>query len=91
MHKKLQNNFNASVFIILLVSLPLHAIQSFAQSTTLEDMVTYNLQSNFIKEFQIPLKELGLKGIVADSQGNAWFYHSTNKSSVIMKDRKSVV
>ena len=85
MHKKLRNNFNALVFIILLVSLPLYTKQAFAQSTTLEDMITYNLQSNFIKEFQIPQKELGLKGIAVDSQGNAWFYHSTNKTSAIMK------
>ena len=86
MHKKLQNNFNILVFIILFVSLPLSfTLQAFAQSITLEDMITYNLQSNFIKEFQIPLKELGLKGTVVDSQGNAWLYHSTNKTSIIMK------
>ena len=66
MHKKIENNFNAFVFIILLVSLPLYTtLQAFAQSITLEDMVTYNMQSNFIKEFQIPVKELGLIGIIA--------------------------
>jgi len=46
-----------------------------------EDMVTYNKQSNFIKEFNIPnnIQELGLKGITTDSEGNAWFYHVITK------------
>jgi streptogramin lyase len=53
-------------------------------------MITYNKQSNFIKEFKIPNnvvggEELGLKGITTDQQGNAWFYHGTNKSSTIIK------
>jgi streptogramin lyase len=52
-----------------------------------EDMIIYNKQSNFIKEFKIPnnLQELGLKGIATDSDGNAWFYHATNKTSTIVK------
>lgn len=82
-YKKLQNNFYILSLILLLITL--FNSQSFAQSITLEDMITYNMQSNFIKEFQIPLEELGLKGIIVDSQGNAWFYHSTNKTSTIMK------
>lgn len=56
-----------------------------AQSITIEDMVTYNKQSNFIKEFQIPIQEVGLKGIITDPQGNAWFYHSTNQTSTLIK------
>jgi streptogramin lyase len=52
---------------------------------TLKDLVTYSRQSSFIKEFPVPLAERGLKGITTDSQGNAWFYHSTNKSSTIIK------
>ncbi|HJT46965.1 MAG TPA: hypothetical protein VJ729_02195, partial [Nitrososphaeraceae archaeon] len=52
---------------------------------TLKDLVTYNRQSSFIKEFPVPLTERGLKGITTDSQGNAWFYHSTDKSSTIIK------
>jgi virginiamycin B lyase len=50
-------------------------------------MITYNKQSNFIKEFKIPnnMQELGLKGIATDSYGNAWFYHATNKTSTIIK------
>ena len=56
-----------------------------AQFLTFKDLFTYNKQSNFIKEFRIPLKENGLKGIATDSHGNAWFYHSTNKTSTIIK------
>jgi virginiamycin B lyase len=52
---------------------------------TLKDLVTCSRQSSFIKEFPVPLAERGLKGITTDSQGNAWFYHSTNKSSTIIK------
>jgi streptogramin lyase len=60
--------------------------QPIDQSLT-EDMITYNKQSNFIKEFKIPnnLQGLGLKGITTDSEGNAWFYHATNKTSTIIK------
>jgi len=56
-----------------------------AQPITVKDMVTYNKQSDFIKEFQIPIQEIGLKGIITDPQGNAWFYHSTNQTSIIIK------
>jgi len=78
---------------ILISSLIFYFASSFspflpakAQSPiTLKDLVKYNRQSSFIKEFTIPLAERGLKGITADSQGSAWFYHSTNKSSTIIK------
>jgi virginiamycin B lyase len=52
-----------------------------------EDMITYNKESNFIKEFKIPnnLQSLGLKGITTDSDGNAWLYHATNETSTIIK------
>lgn len=49
-----------------------------------EDLITYSIPSNFIKEFKVPLQELGLKGITTDAIGNAWFYHSTNQSSTIL-------
>jgi streptogramin lyase len=51
------------------------------------DMITYSKQSNFIKEFNIPdnIQELGLKGITTDSDGNAWFYHTTNRTTKIIK------
>jgi len=56
-----------------------------AQPITLKDMITYEKQSNFIKEFKIPLTERGLKGITTDTLGNAWFYHSTFNSSTIVR------
>src|SRR5437016_4504528 len=56
-----------------------------AQPITLKDMVTYEKQSNFIKEFKIPLSERGLKGITTDSLGNVWFYHSTYNTSTIAR------
>lgn len=59
--------------------------QQQQQPITLKDLVTYNRQSSFMKEFAIPLAERGLKGVATDSQGNAWFYHSTNKTSTIVK------
>src|SRR5712692_1270635 len=55
-----------------------------AQPITLKDMITYEKQSNFIKEFKIPLAGRGLKGITTDTLGNAWFYHSTfNRSTIV--------
>jgi virginiamycin B lyase len=51
----------------------------------LKDLVTYQKQSNFIKEFKIPLQDRGLKGITTDSHGNPWFFHSTNKSSTVVR------
>ena len=33
----------------------------------------------------MPVGQRGLKGITTDSQGNPWFYHQTNKTSMIMK------
>src|SRR5918994_2821555 len=53
---------------------------------TKQQSVTYQKKSNFIHEFSVPnLSEQGLKGIVTDSDGNAWFYHQTNKTSTIIK------
>jgi hypothetical protein len=97
-HKALNKYF---LFIILsslvisslaIISFGSSSFQSFflksakAQNPiTLKDLVTYSRQSSFIKEFQVPLAERGLKGIATDSQGNAWFYHSTDKASTIIK------
>ena len=53
--------------------------------TTTDELVTYEKHSSFIKEFPIPLKERGLRGITTDPEGNAWFLHSTNKTSTIFK------
>ncbi len=49
-----------------------------------EELVTYEKQSSFIKEFAIPFEELGIKGITTDLQGNVWFYHSTNTTSTLV-------
>jgi virginiamycin B lyase len=52
-----------------------------------QQFVTYQRQSNFIHEFNLPplVDQHGLKGITTDSQGSPWFYDQTNKSSMIMK------
>ena len=50
-----------------------------------QQYVTYQKQSNFIHEFNVPVDQRGLKGITTDSQGNPWFYYQTNKTSTIMK------
>lgn len=74
-------------FILLLV-FSLFSLQAFGQPqsfTATEDLVTYTKQSNFIKEFEVPVQELGLKGITTDAVGNVWLYHSTNKTSTIIK------
>jgi streptogramin lyase len=73
-----------SLFIVELLHL-LFTVQDLdAQLITQQDLVTYEGHNNYIKEFNIPAKELGLKGITTDSHGNAWFYHSTNKTSTVM-------
>lgn len=81
----MKSNSNAFILLSALLLIFLFNSNSFAQSIALEDMVTYKKESNFIKEFQIPIHDIGLKGITTDSQGNAWFYHSTNQTSSIIK------
>jgi virginiamycin B lyase len=52
------------------------------------DYIKYQYQSDFIKEFKIPIinnNETGLKGITTDSENNAWFYYNTNTSSAIIE------
>ena len=60
-----------------------HSQQQIPGAT--DELVTYEKHSNFIKEFPIPLEERGLRGITTDSEGNAWFLYSTNKTSTIFK------
>jgi streptogramin lyase len=68
-----------------MMSIPLLIFKDVnAQVLGPEDLVTYTTQSNFIKEFKVPLKELGLNGITTDADENVWFYHSTNQSSTIL-------
>jgi streptogramin lyase len=64
-----------------------YAYPQLGDQTLTKDMITYSKQSNFIKEFKIPsnIQELGLKGITVDSEGNVWFYHTTNKTSTVIK------
>jgi virginiamycin B lyase len=54
------------------------------QAVSPDEFVTYEKQSGFIKEFAVPFKEVGLRGITTDPQGNAWFYHSTNMTSTLV-------
>jgi virginiamycin B lyase len=93
----IHSRYLSLLFSIMLITMSfslLFPLQIFAQptstttppNTSYEELVTYTRQSNFIKEFEIPIiEERGLKGITTDSQGNAWFYHSTNKTSTIIK------
>lgn len=76
--------------IISAMSLVIHVSSSQQSSlpnpvNTDQQLVTYQKQSNFIHEFNVPnLEGKGLKGIVTDPIGNPWFYHQTNKTSIII-------
>src|SRR3989442_9558521 len=81
---------SVSLMVILFLSFYLTVAIRFGSAQqqvpgTTEDLVTYEKHSNFIKEFSIPSNERGLRGIATDSEGNAWFLHSTNKTSTIFK------
>ena len=77
--------------IIFALSFVIHESSSQPSSITNpvitdQQTVTYQKQSNYIHEFDVPnLKEKGLKGIVTDSDGNPWFYHQTNKTSTLIR------
>ncbi|MGH9877415.1 MAG: hypothetical protein ACRD5H_07235, partial [Nitrososphaerales archaeon] len=77
------------IFVMIIVCLsPAVTIAQFVnaqqqRSSIPDELVTYQKQSNFIKEFAVSFDELGLRGVTTDSQGNAWFYHSTNRTSTI--------
>jgi virginiamycin B lyase len=85
--------FHTTLAILLMVIfslLPNIAAIRFASAqqqvpSAAEELVTYEKHSSFIKEFPIPLNERGLRGITTDSDGNAWFLYSTNKTSTIFK------
>lgn len=85
-----------TIFIIVVLSITLGGTSAEFGSaqraipTTPDELVTYQKQSGFIKEFAVPFEELGLGGIVADAQGNAWFLHSTNTTSgMVMLDSEN--
>ena len=63
-------------------------VHLLAQQPSTQNYVTYEKQSNFIKEFKIPINERGLKGLTTDSGENVWFYHATSNGSMIMKMSK---
>jgi len=77
--------FSPSFSMMTMISIPPSVFENAnAQVLGPEDLVTYSSRSNFIKEFKVPLQELGLKGITTDADENVWFYHSTNQSSTIL-------
>jgi len=77
------------IFIVgLSYTFLLSSIHILAQQPLTQDFVEYEKDSNFIKEFRIPIEERGLKGLTADRDENVWFYHSTSNSSMIMKMSK---
>ena len=69
-----------------LFQLPIQNIQGQLQQQQ-TDYIKYHYQSNFIKEFEIPIinNERGLKGITTDSKNNVWVYHNSNTTSTIME------
>ena len=73
------------IYCILIIGVLLSIHLAIAQIITPQKMVTYQKQSSFIKELQVPVKELGLGGIATDIQGSVWFLHSTNKTSIVFK------
>ncbi len=77
------------VLVLFLIFISQSVLESSAQQITVEDLVKYTKSSNFIKEFEIPLEQRGLKGITTDSGENVWFYHSTNNTSKIIKMEQS--
>jgi virginiamycin B lyase len=85
------NHLIYAVFLIVVLSLSMYvAATPFANAqqqtpNPTDELVTYEKNSSFIKEFPIPLKDRGLRGITTDLEGNAWFLHSTNKTSIIFK------
>jgi virginiamycin B lyase len=70
---------------ISLFQQPLQNIQGQLQQQA--DYIKSQLQSDFIKEFEVPIDNngTGLKGITTDSKNNVWFYHNTNTSSTIIE------
>ena len=64
------------------------SIHLLAQQPSTQNYITYEKESNFIKEFKIPIDERGLKGLTTDSGENVWFYHATSNGSMIMKMSK---
>lgn len=83
-----------SLFVVILILIliytffPSSSIDLLAQQSPTQNYVTYEKQSNFVKEFKIPINDKGLKGLTTDSEQNVWFYHATSNGSLIMKMSK---
>jgi virginiamycin B lyase len=91
-----KDHMTLTIFLMVILFLSFHAallqfgsaqqqLQQPIPPSATDEFVTYEKHSSFIKEFPIPLKDRGLRGITTDSEGNAWFLHSTNKTSTIFK------
>lgn len=73
----------AFVFISIIL-LPLAIDESVLAQPGADELVTYEKESAFIKEFPVPFEERGLRGITVDSDNNVWFYHSTTSTSTLV-------
>jgi virginiamycin B lyase len=76
------------ILILVYTFLPSSSIHLLAQQSPIQNYVTYEKQSNFVKEFKTPIDERGLKGVATDSEENVWFYHAASNGSFIMKMSK---
>ena len=75
------NTFNQFVEESSLFHLSIQKTEGQLQQQPEIDYIKYQYQSDFIKEFKIPVinnNETGLKGITTDSENNVWFYFNTN-------------
>ncbi len=76
------------IFFFVSAVLPSFFVNLSAQPSIDQNFVTYEKESNFVKEFKIPVSEKGLNGITSDSHGNVWIHYSTNESSTVFKISK---
>ncbi len=75
----------ASVALSSIINVPVAAQQQQQAINSPEDLATYQKKSNFIKEFDVPVQERGLKGITTGTDGSIWFIHSSNKTGAIFR------
>jgi streptogramin lyase len=87
---KVQCSFLISIVFFILYSSSSYMLV-FSQTLTNannpnQPYVIYMKQSSFIHEFDVPaIHDRGLKGITTDNKDNAWFYYTTNKTSMIIR------
>ena len=78
-----------SVILLMMLSHALLPSSNYLRAqVSIQDYIAYEKTSNFIKEFNVPVQERGLKGITTDAENNAWFYHGTSNDSMIIKMSK---